>query len=104
MDIQQLELHDAELLGLAMDTRRGTVEVALAFYADAEARERVLGTLRFADVRRINQLIDLNQLRNHARAGNVTQCVTGETPGTSYIFLARGLIEVEAASVELVVS
>ncbi|MGE5866871.1 MAG: hypothetical protein ACM32J_17495 [Rhizobacter sp.] len=104
MDIRQLELHDAELLGVSMDARRGTVEVSLAWHHDMQSRERAFGTLRFAAVRRFNQLVDLDQLRNHARAGNVTQWLTGETPGISHIYLARGLIEIEAGSVEFVSS
>ena len=104
MDVQQLELHDAELLSVTMNAQRGTVEVQLAYYADTQSRERVIGTLRFSGVRRFNQLVDLDQLRNHARSGNVSDWVTGESPGISLIFLARGLIEVAAGSVEMVPS
>lgn len=104
MDLQKLELHDAELLSVTMDVQRGTVELRLAYYPDAQARERVVGTLRFNGVRRFNQIIDLDQLRDHARAGNVSYWVTGESPGVSHIYLARGLVEVAAGSVEMVAS
>ena len=104
MNIDALELHDAQLLSVMMDAERGTVEVGGAFLPGGASRERVIGTLRFTAVRRFNQLVDLNQLRLHARAGNVTQWITGETPGTSQIYLARGLMEVEAGSVEFLAS
>lgn len=102
MDLRQLDLHDAELLGLTMDARRRTVEVTVAYHVDAESRDRVVGTLRFHGGSRLNQLTNLDQLGKHARAGNVAQWVTGETPGRSHIYLVRGLIEVEAGSVEFV--
>ena len=102
MDLQQLELHDAELLSVAMDAQRATVDVRLAYYADAQTRERVVGTLRFHGVHRFNQIMDLDQLRSHARAGNVSYWVTGESPGISHIYLARGFVEVAATSVEMV--
>jgi hypothetical protein len=102
MDLQQLELHDAELLSVTMDAQRATVEVRLAYYSDSQSRERVVGMLRFSGVSRFNQIVDLDHLRNHARAGNVSYWVTGESPGVSYIYLARGLVEVAATSIEIV--
>lgn len=104
MDLHQLELHDAELLSVTMDAQLGTVEVRLAYYSDAHSRERVVGTLRFTGVRHFNQITDVEQLRNHARAGNVSHLVTGESPSVSHIYLVRGLIEITAASVEVVAS
>jgi hypothetical protein len=104
MDLRQLELHDAVLLGVTMDVQLAAVEVRLAYYADTQSRDRVAGTLRFAGVSRINQLVDLEQLKDHAGAGNISYWVTGERPGTSYIYLASGLIEVVAKSVEMVPS
>jgi hypothetical protein len=102
MDISQLELHDAELLAVHLDPVARVVEVRVAYYPDKQARERVPGTLRFTDVSQFNQIADLLQLESHAGAGNVGYWVTGETPGVSYIYLARGLIAVTAASVKLV--
>jgi hypothetical protein len=104
LDLRQLELHDAVLLGVTMDVRLGAVEVRLAYYADTQSRERVAGTLRFAGVSRINQLVDLEQLKDDAGAGNISYWVTGESARASYIYLSSGLIEVVAKSVELVPS
>ena len=102
MDTSGLELHDAQLLGVALDAVRRTAEVKLACYPNEHASERILGMLRFSEVSHFTQLADLDLLEEHFQAGNVSQWVTGERPGISYIYLARGLIAVTAASVELV--
>ncbi len=102
MDISELELHDANLLGVSLDPLKRTVEVRLAFYPDEHASERILGTLHFSGVSHFNQLLDLDLMEEHFSAGNVSQWVTAERPGISYLFLARGLIAVTAVSVELV--
>jgi hypothetical protein len=101
MDLQQLELHDAQLLGVSLDPVARIAEVRLAYYPDGSASQRVSGTLRFTGVSHFHQLSDLDQLANHHGAGNISEWVTGESPGASYIYLARGLISVTAASVEL---
>ncbi len=101
MELSELELHDADLLAVHLDPVSRVAEVRLAYYPTEQARVRVLGTLRFAGVSHFNQIADLIQLESHAGAGNVSYWVTGETPGVTYIYLARGLIAVTAASVEL---
>jgi len=102
MDLAQLELHDAVLLGINLDPVARSAEVRLAYYPSEQAIERVHGTLRFNDVSHFNQLLDLGLLAEHASAGNVSYWITGETPGLTHIYLARGLISVTAASVALV--
>ena len=101
MNLQQLELHDANLLGVHLDPVERMVDVRLAYYPNEQAKDRIPGTLRFEGVSHFHQLTDLIQLQDHASAGNVSQWITGETPGVSYIYLARGLIAVTAASVTL---
>jgi hypothetical protein len=81
MDLSQLELHDANLLGVSLDPVTGTAEIRLSFYPPGEARERVLGVLSFRRVTRLNQIVDFALLKQHAAFGNVTQFVTGEQPG-----------------------
>lgn len=102
MDLAQLELHDAVLLGINLDPVARSAEIRLAYYPSEQASERVAGTLRFSGVSHFNQLADIELLAEHAKAGNVSYWVTGETPGLTHIYLARGLISVTAASVELV--
>jgi len=102
MDTSKLNLHDANLLGIALDPVSRTAKIRLAYYEDERSSARVSGTLHFRGVSRFNQIVDLELLEDHARAGNVAQWVSGERQGTSYIFLARGLIEVVSDSVELV--
>ncbi|WP_369935923.1 hypothetical protein [Xanthomonas tesorieronis] len=100
MDLSQLELHDASLLAVALDPVARTVIVKLAYYPSGDSPERVAGTLQFSGVTHFNQLSDLELLEQHAKFGNVSQGIFGESAGTSYIYLARGLISVTASSVE----
>jgi hypothetical protein len=102
MDISKLDLHDANLLGIALDPVSRTAKVMLAYYEGEASSARVSGTLYFHGVSRFNQLVDLEGLEAHAFAGNVTQWVSGERQGTSHLYLARGLIEVVSDSIELV--
>ncbi|MDR2240142.1 MAG: hypothetical protein LBE33_06845 [Zoogloeaceae bacterium] len=102
MDLSNLELHDAILLAVHLDPVARIAEICLEYYPSEQSGERVRGALRFSGVSHFNQLTDLTQLENHSWAGNISYWVTGETPGVSYIYLARGLIAVTAASVELV--
>ena len=101
MDHLQLELHDAQLLNVNLDPVTRLVELSLSYYPSEKAQERVPGVLRFAGVTHFNQIADFTQLENHARAGNVSYWITGETPGMSYIYLTRGVIAITAESVEL---
>jgi len=103
MNLSQLELHDANLLGVALDPVACTADVRVAYYPDEQSSERVLGTLHFTGVSQFNQLADLDLLKEHAQVGgNVSQWVSGERSGVSHIYLVRGLISVTAASVELI--
>ena len=102
MDLSQLELHDAQLFAVHLDPVGRVAELSLAYYPNEQARERVPGLLRFTGVSHFNQIADLEQLESNANTGNVTQWVSGETPGVSYLYLVRGRIAVTAASVELV--
>lgn len=102
MNLQELELHDARLLGVSLDPVARSAEVRLAYYLNEQAHERVLGTLRFKGVGQFNQLADLEQLEQHAGPGNVSYWVVGGSPDASYIHLVGGLIAVTATSVELI--
>ena len=102
MDLSHLDFHDANLLGVALDPVARTAQIRLAYDTGEQSPERVLGTLVFTGVTQFNQLADLELLQAHAQFGNVSQWVSGELPGISYLYLARGLIAVTAASVELV--
>ena len=102
MDLQQLELHDARLLGISLDPVKRSAEVRLAYYSGGASQERQLGTLRFTGVSHFNQIADLDQLECHAGAGNISHWVTGESPSVSYIYLVRGLIAITASSVQFV--
>ena len=102
MDLTQLDLHDALLLGVSLDPVANSAEVHLAYYPNEQSGDRVRGTIRFNEVSHFNQLIDFGLMAEHAKFGNVSYWVTGESPGVTYIYLARGLIAVTSASVEFI--
>ena len=87
MDLSQLELHDANLLGVALDPVARTAEVRLAYYPSEDASERVLGCLRYHGVSEFNQVSDLEWLADHAWAGNVIQRREGERSGRAACIL-----------------
>lgn len=103
MNLSQLELHDANLLSVSFDAAAQTADIAVAYYVNEQSSERVFGILRFTDVVYFNQIVDFDLLKKHSGAGNIVQWITGEVPCTSYLYLARGLIVVKSASVDLVV-
>ncbi|UHQ21416.1 hypothetical protein LVB77_12050 [Lysobacter sp. 5GHs7-4] len=102
MDLSQLELHDANLLGVTLDAGARTVEIRLAYYASERASSRTLGSLRFSGVSQFNQVADLERLADHASAGNVIQWRQAERSGAACLHLVGGLIAVTATSVEFV--
>jgi|GEM_PF-1614054 len=102
MNLSQLELHDANLLGVNLDPVTRTAEVRIAYYPDEQSPERVLGVLRFSGVSQFNQLVDLELLEEHSQFGNIISWAHEEHVGVSDIYLARGLISVTATSVELI--
>jgi hypothetical protein len=102
MDLQQLELHDAQLLSVHFDPVALSVELRLALYPTEQSKDRIYGSIRFEAVSQFNQLADLAELTQNFRAGNIGYWVPEVGPGTTYIYLVRGLISVTAASVSFV--
>ncbi len=102
LDPNNLELHDAILLGISLDPVNRTAQLELEYYPTEGASERIKGTLTFGDVSTFNQILDFDLMRQHASFGNISYWVTGETPGLSYIYLARGMISIASKSVEMV--
>lgn len=92
----------SSLLGISLDPVKRSAEVRVAYYSGGVSQERQLVILRFTGVSHFNQIVDLDQLECHAGAGNISNWVSGESPGVSYIYLVRGLIVVTAASVQFV--
>ena len=101
MELSDLELHDARLLATHFDVVAQVADIRIAYYPSPTERNRMHGVLRFTGVRHFNQLADSTALAAHASFGNISHWVTGETPGMTYIYLARGLIVIEAAAVVL---
>jgi hypothetical protein len=102
MDLQQLELHDAQLLSVHFDPVALIVDLQLAFYPTEQSNDRVRGSIRFEAVSQFNQLVDLVELTQNIRAGNISYWVPSSGPGTTFIYLVRGLMSVTAASVSFI--
>jgi len=92
MDLSQLDLHDATLLGVSFDPVERTAEIRLVYYPSSQSRERVPAVLNFREVTRFNQITDMDVLRAHAGPGNITHFICGESPVASHLYLVGGLI------------
>lgn len=95
-----IDLHDARLKSIAADYVDRRVTVAIAYHPTPESPERVPAQIRFTDVTHWNEVTDLLELQNHAWAGNISYWVPAVGPGTTFIYLARGLISVTAGHLE----
>jgi hypothetical protein len=99
-DLNDIELHDANLLSIATDHRERTVTVTLAYHPVSATRQRVDARLKFFDVVRMQETADLEELQGNAWAGNVVSWLPSQGPGTTYIHLARGFIAITAARLD----
>ncbi len=101
-DLNDIELHDANLVGIDLNQITRTLIIDISHYPSGGSGERVKATLTFTGVARLNQIMDLELMQNHSSFGNIGYWVTGETPGVTYIYLARGLICITSETVEFV--
>lgn len=99
-DLNDIELHDATLLSITTDHRTRTVTVALAYYPASDSRDRIDARLKFSDVLRVQETADLEELQDHAKAGNIVQWIPSQGPGTTYLHLVRGFIAVTAGRLD----
>jgi len=99
---ENIELHDARLTSIVTDYVERRVIVAIEYHPTPHSPDRVSAQIRFSDVTHWNEVTDLMELRNHAWAGNISYWVPAVGQGTTFIYLARGLIAVTAGRVEFV--
>ena len=88
---------------MAIDYVNCTISIDLDYYPQGnESSQRVSAQINFSGVRKLNEVSDFDELSTNASAGNITYWVPAKNNGTSYIYLARGFISIEAAGVEVV--
>ncbi|MDC7825659.1 hypothetical protein PQS90_10925 [Pseudomonas sp. BLCC-B13] len=100
--LNDIELHDGNLLGIHLDQEAQEVTIDIEYYSDSGSGEREKAQIKFTGVTQVNQILDLELMKKHSAFGNITQWVVGESPKVTQIYLARGLISVTSKTVELV--
>ncbi len=98
--LDDIELHDAQLISLRIDYAKRSAIVELSFYEDhrtADARRRA--TVSFCEVKSVSHVVDIVQLSDNLAAGNVTNWWPDVAKKT-YIYLAGGCLIIEAETVE----
>ncbi|MGY4535284.1 hypothetical protein ACVW0Y_004437, partial [Pseudomonas sp. TE3786] len=101
-DINEIELHDGNLMGVNLNPIDGTLIIDLDYYPADGSGERIRAKLMFTGVAHVSQILDFKAMQDHAGFGNISYWVTGESPGVTYIYLARGLISINSKTVEFV--
>lgn len=97
MNLEEIELHDAIFKGMEIDPLAGTISISLDYYESAvNSRERSPATIRFEQVTQHSQICDFAELQSHASFGNVVSWAPSADQGSTYIYLARGLISITA--------
>ena len=99
--LNDIELHDGNLLGIHLDQKAQEVTIDIEYYADTGRGEREKAQIKFTGVTQVNQILDLELMKKHSVCGNITQWVVRESPKVTQIYLARGLISVTSKTVEL---
>jgi hypothetical protein len=94
--------HDGQLVGLAFEAGSGgvaTVRIFLALYKNEQADSRSPVAVTCAEVARSNATLDVAELNDNARAGNV---VEGKVQGSRLLLsLSGGVVEVDAQEFRL---
>ena len=98
MDHSGIELHDARLVSVTADYAARHVSIAIEYYPSPNASVRAPASIQFNGVTSFNELSDLDELQAHAAPGNIAYWVPAVGPGTTYIYLVRGLISICANS------
>ena len=93
--IEGLYWHDGLLQGITLEPgEAATVVLSLALYQSSKAPARIPRRIACEGVSRLVTSVDLKELQDNARAGNV---VDGELRGSSlWLRLTGGVVEVQA--------
>ena len=103
MAYSEIDLHDAILKSATTDYQTKTILIHVEYYLEGQnSKDRVSAYIKFSDVKRVSETTDLEELEIHQKAGNISYWVPADGVGTTYIYLARGLIAITANSVGFV--
>jgi len=103
MDLDQIELHDSVIKETRISYPEKRVVIDLEYYPDAKnSKHRIKGRLFFNGVSQYSDISSLDKIEKHATVGgNVSYWVPANGQGTTYIYLARGLISITATDVKM---
>ncbi len=100
MDLNQIELHDAIIKETIISYPQKSVTIELDYYPDVNnSKYRIASRLIFNGVSQSSDISNMDEIQNHANAGNVSYWVPVDGEGTTYIYLARGLISITAKDI-----
>jgi hypothetical protein len=100
--LETIELHDALIENINIDFPAASVTIDIAYYPDADSRQRAKAKLVFENVESISQIADLARLRQNAAAGNINYWRPSEVVGgATYIYLVDGCVVVTAKTVRM---
>ena len=90
------------MLGIEFLPLERVVEIRLSYYPDAAGASRIEARIRLEGVRQFNQIADVEQLVQNHSAGNIVYWMPSKGAGKTFVHLANGLLEIDAASVRLI--
>ena len=99
--LDNIELHDAVVESVNIDFLAASITMRIAYYPNAESRQRSEAQLTFENVDSVSQIADLARLRQNRSAGNINYWRPSNADGVTYIYLVDGCIAVTAKTVRL---
>lgn len=99
MNLDKIELHDAQLKSMHVDYVAKSVTVNLEYYKSEEDSKRKAAAVVFEKVETVSQIGDLEKLQDNARAGNVVFWHPANGSGTTEIYLTGGILAITAKKV-----
>jgi hypothetical protein len=96
LPLDTIELHDALIVGLAVDFAARSVSLDVEYYERKDSRHRRSGAIIFTGVESLAATCDLLGIQRNARAGNINYWVPAGAGGTTHLYLAEGCIAIRA--------
>jgi hypothetical protein len=96
LPLDSIELHDALIVGFAVDFAARSVSFDVAYYERKDSRHRRSGAILFTGVESLAATCDLLSIQRNARAGNINYWVPASAGGTTHLYLADGCIAIRA--------
>ena len=102
LDLDSIELHDAQLKKMDINYISKEVMISLDYYENQNANTRQFGMIKFEGVISITQIADFQRLNEHFSAGNINYWVPAKVAGITYIYLSDGCLVINAENVKLI--